>query len=283
MKICLVQYHPYYPKVGMMDAYNEVVDSYHWGFAALGHQIEHRINHFDPDAVNIIFGFSIPMQLGLIESFPGNTIFVNLERYSHRSLADTTAAYVASKYQIWDYSASNLAAWSAIATRYPVYHARISYAPNLEKIRQDIEQDIDVLYYGKVMSSRFQLLAEITKTRDDLTGLSLATLSNIWGQQRDDLIARAKVVFNPSEGNIFEIVRVSYLLANKKAVVCTQAPGMEIEDDIRAVLRIVSTDELANACGALADDTKHRVEYANTCYDVFKQRDIREVIRGFFG
>jgi len=283
MKICLVQYNPYYPKMGMMDAYNEVVASYNWGFAALGQQVEHRINHFNPEALNIVFGASIPMQLGLIDSFPDNTIFVNLERYSHRNLANTSAAYVASKYQIWDYSTSNLVAWNAIATRHPVYHAPVSYAPNLEKISHDVEQDIDVLYYGKVMNSRFNLLAEISKMREDLTGLSVTTLSNIWGQQRDDFIARAKIVFNPSEGNIFEIVRVSYLMSNKKAVICTPVPDMEIEDDIRTVLRFVPPEQLFENCNALVENASTRTEYALACYEVFKQRDVRQVIQNFFG
>jgi hypothetical protein len=283
MKICLVQYNPFHPKVGILDAYNEVVESYHWGFAALGHEVERRVNFFDPEALNIVFGFQIPLQLGLIDSFPANTIFFNMERYAHRELAGTAAEYVAKKFSIWDYSASNVVAWNALAPRVPAYHALTAYAPNLEKVPKGVEQDIDVLYYGNITPDRFDALHRVAGLRPDLTGLSVMTVCNVWGKQRDDLIARAKVVVNFSRGTIFEIVRVSYLMANAKAVVCDTQDGLEIEDDLRGVLSFVKTADIRAACEGLVSNDAARAQYAQRGYELIRQRDIRDVIRRGLG
>ncbi len=260
----------------------QVVESYHWGFAALGHACTRRINSIDPEAVNIVFGTAIPIQLGLIETFPANTIFVNLERYSHRDLAGTTVEYVASRYQIWEYSRQNLVAWHKIRTRFPVYLAPISYAPNLEKIPRDVVQDIDVLYYGKLLPDRIDVLNEIASTKRDMSGMSLITMTNVWGAHRDEFIARAKVIANPSLGQIFEIVRVSYLLANRKAIVSTVAEDIEIDADLKDVLCIAKQNEILDECEALVLDPEKRAAYAEQCYTTFKQRDVRKVIQDFF-
>lgn len=284
MKICLVQYNPFYPKVGILDAYNEVVESYHWGFAALGHSVERRVNHFDPQALNIVFGFQIPLQLGLIDSFPDNTIFFNMERYAGKSLFGTGAHHVANKFQIWDYSQANVDTWNLLGPKFPAYYAKTAYAPNLEKVPSGLEQDIDVLYYGNITPDRFDALHHIAGLRPDLTGLSVMTLCNVWGKQRDEFIARAKVVVNFSRGNIFEIVRVSYLMANRKAVICDYSDELEIEADLRGGgLNFVKTADIQAACLALVEDDAKREAYALQGYELIKQRDIRTVITDFFG
>jgi len=285
MNVCLVQYNPFYPKVGILDAYNEVVESYHWGFAALGHRVVRRVNSFDPEALNIVFGFQIPLQLGLIDAFPPNTIFFNMERYAGMSLVGTGAHHVANRFQIWDYSQGNVASWNAVMPKFPAYYAQTAYAPNLEKVPAGLTQDIDVLYYGNITADRFDALHKISGLRPDLTGLSVMTLCNVWGAQRDEFIARSKVVVNFSRGNIFEIVRVSYLMANKKAVICDFSDDLQIEDDLRRdnTLRFVRSAELQSACQALVADAAAREAYAAQGYERFKQRDIRQVITGFFG
>lgn len=270
----------------MLDSYNEIAESYAWGFAALGHHVRRQMNGFDPDALNIVFGFMIPVQLGLIDTFPANTIFVNLERYAYsgKSLIHSSLHYVASKYQIWDYSLGNVAAINTLNPKYPPYHARISYAPYLEKVPKGAEQDIDVLYYGKFYPARFETLNKIAASRPDFSGLSVMSLTNVWGKQRDEFISRAKVVVNMSYGgDIFEIVRVSYLLANGKAVVCAYSGEPEIEDDLRnGVLKFVQMEEVQATCQALVDDDAVREQYARHGYEVFRQRDVREVIVRFF-
>jgi hypothetical protein len=287
MKICLVQYSPFYPKVGMLDSYNEVVESYAWGFTALGYEVNQLINCFDPNALNVVFGFLIPYQLGLIDTFPPNTIFFNLERYTHfepAALVNTSVGHVASKYQIWDYNQGNVAVINALNPKFQAYYAKISYAPNLEKVPTGLVQDIDVLHYGRLSTYRYDTVSQIAAMRPDFTGLSVMTLSNVFGTLRDEFIARSKIVINKSNGgSIFEVVRVSYLLANRKAVVCVVGDEPDdIEEDLfNGGIKFVKTSEAQGACQALIEDDAARAHYAEQCYELFRRRDIRDVITQF--
>jgi hypothetical protein len=200
MKICLVEFNLAYPNAGSLSSYNEVVESYYRGFHALGFAVERRVNHHNPEARNIVFGYQIPIQLGLIDTFPSDTIFFNLERLVGVDPNDSWSKTVAGKFQIWDYSHSNAVFWSMLNPAFPVYFAKTSYAPILEKIPQDVPLDIDVLFYGSLTHIRLESLNKISVMRQNLTGLSVCTLSNIYGKQRDDLIARSKVILNFSNG-----------------------------------------------------------------------------------
>lgn len=284
MKICLVEYNLAYPHPGSLSAYNEIVDSFYWGFLALGFVVERRVNYHNADARNIVFGYQIPIQLGLIDIYPADTIFFNLERLVGVDPADPWSKAVSSRFQIWDYSHSNMDFWNMLNPAYPVYFAKTSYAPILERISHDVPLDIDVLFYGSLTPTRLESLSKLAVMRRNLTGISICTLLYIYGKQRDDLIARSKVILNFSNGVNFEIVRVSYLLANRKAVLCiADGDGLEVEEDLKGgTLKFVRTHELLDVCQSLLDDDEGRENYASAGYEVFKLRDIRNVITGFF-
>ena len=285
MKICLVEFNLAFPNSGSLTSYAEVVESYFWGFHVLGFAVERRVNHHNPEARNIVFGYQIPIQLGLIDTYPSDTIFFNLERLVGVDPSDPWSNAVASRFQIWDYSDSNAEFWNMLDTVYPVYFARTSYAPNLEKIPHDVPLDIDVLFYGSLTHPRLESLNRIAVMRQNLTGMSICTLSYIYGKQRDDFIARSKVILNFSNAINFEIVRVSYLLANKKAVLCiADGEDVRVDEDLRhGALKFVKTENVFEVCQALVDDDEGREKYANAGYEIFKQRDIRYVIKVFFG
>jgi hypothetical protein len=281
MKICLIQYNPFYPKIGILDSYNEVVDSIHWGLVQMGCQVERLFNNFDADALNIVFGFQIPLQLGIIDNFPSNTIFYNFERYADKNVTNTGAEHVAKNFQIWDYSLSNIEVWKKLNPKFIPYHAYISYSNNLEKISTNEIKDIDVLYYGNITPDRTESLQKISKLKNDLTGLSVVTLCNVWGEQRDHFIARSKVVVNFSRGNIFEVVRVSYLLANKVAVVSDFNESLAIESDLKECLFFAKPEEIMTVCELLVENEPARLSYANKCYEVFKLRNVIGMLRNF--
>lgn len=87
----------------------------------------------------------------------------------------------------------------------------------MRRIQRITGMDIDVLCYGTPTERRLKL-------RDALVaaGLNVHFAFDVYGHDRDALIARSKVVINPSafdSGSILDIVRLSFLLANGKAVV----------------------------------------------------------------
>ena len=285
MKICLVQFNPTYPKAGILDCFNEVIETYHWGFAALGHDVGRRINDLDPRAINIIFGpqvLSNSIGLPYISRLPKNTIIYNFEPFRGKSLSGTPEAFMAQNYQIWDYSADNISSWTALAPKHLPYHAKIAYAPVLEKIPCGVEQDIDILYYGSLTADRLDALFFAAKQYDGINGLTTMALSNVWGTQRDEFIARAKVILNLSGSNSFEIVRVSYLLANRKAVICAYKAEPKFEQDLEESLTTVNNSDVLPACRTLVEDDAIRTAYAERGYEAIKRRDVRNVITDFF-
>ena len=284
-KICLVEFTLSYPRAGSLTAYHEVIESYFWGFSALGYQVERRGNGTIPDAINLIFGYHIPYQLGLIDKFPLDSIFLNFERMADEGLLNEVDRIVGQKFQVWEYSEANLPIWRNLGTKYPVYFAQVSYAPVLEKIPKNLPEDIDVLFYGSLSPARLNIIGKITKLKNDLTSISVMCLLGVYGPQRDEFIARSKIIINVSSQVNFEIVRVSYLLANKKAVVCVvENEQIKIDNDLsNDGLMIVGQNEVYAACEKLLVDNVDRNSYSENCYNIFKKRDVRKVIENFFG
>ena len=284
MRICLVEFTLSYPNHGALSSYHDVLESYYWGFNALGFQVERRGNQIIPDALNIIFGYQIPLQLGLIDSYPENTIFMNFERLAASGHSLQMERIIGKRFQIWDYSDANIAIWNSIETKFPVYFAKVAYAPILEKVPSNIPQDIDFLFYGSLTPERLSVISKITKMRSDLTHFSVVTLMSIYGKQRDEFIARSKVVLNISHQVNFEIVRVSYLLANKKPVLCySDTEALQVEPDLKNnCLKFVNANNIYEECERLILNEEYRNFYAENCYQIFKKRDVKNIIKEFF-
>ena len=97
-----------------------------------------------------------------------------------------------------------------------------------------------MLMYGLSGERRLQTFHGLSQL-----GLSAVFVSGLYGAARDELISRAKVVLNINlyaRMRILEIVRVSYLLANKKAVVADRDANTSVEDDVmRDAVRFASS------------------------------------------
>ena len=132
--------------------------------------------------------------------------------------------------QVWDYAKRNIASLGKLALARPAVHVPIGYVPQLTRIPRNPVQDIDVLFYGSVNERRARVLDQLRSR-----GINTQAVFGVYGAARDSLIARAKVVLNLHfyEASIFEIVRVSYLLANRKAVVAECHDGTEIDRHAR--------------------------------------------------
>jgi hypothetical protein len=283
MKIKLVLFKPDIPRFRILDSYLEVIASLEWGFTQLGHECSSCLNAVDTSCVNIVFGWIPALLNGNV--FPPGTILYNLEQFSNQTMRGQRVLEVAAQhYQIWDYSAANIQRWMELVPRFPVFLAPISYAPSLTRVAATASEDIDILYIGSLGPKRAEKIISVGSTQRQS---SVVTLSNVWDRQRDTFISRAKLLLNVSNENplqtIFEIVRVSYYLANRKAVICEQLPTMSSEDDMRSTLLFVTPDQLASTCDEYLEDVDKRRTYAQAGFEIFRQRDVRIVLQSFFG
>jgi hypothetical protein len=149
------------------------------------------------------------------------------------------------RFEVWDYSRRNMEILRGEGFKGTLNHAPVGFVEELSRIPKAPVQDIDVLFYGSVNERRLRSLDGLRAQ-----GLKVEAVFGVYGAERDALIARAKVVLNMHyyDSSIFEIVRVSYLLANRKAVVAECHPGTEIEPELREAVRAVPYEGLVEAC-----------------------------------
>lgn len=188
---------------------------------------------------------------------PVDSILFNLEQISPGSIWLTPSAMQRMrKFRIWDYSTANAAQYSMLGLTPPSAIVPIGWSETLEspiiekrilKARSDFRYD--VLFYGSMNERRLAIIKRVQKD------LRVRVAFNVYGEERDALIRDSRLVLNvhyyPS--NVFEIVRVSYLLANGIPVVSEES--VDGEEFVNAV-RFARYEDLDVACLDLIADPK---------------------------
>jgi hypothetical protein len=231
----------------------EMAETLVCGFRALGHSARAVVNGFSADALNVVLGAHM-LTPAVAAELPADTVIYNLEQVEdHLFEWAPVLKDLFARCEVWDYSRRNIARLKPLAPR--LHHLPIGTVPEMGRIRPAAEQDIDVLFYGAVNERRRTVLKAIADG-----GLALKAVFGAYGAPRDGLIARAKVVLNlhKHEAQVFEIVRVSYLLANRKAVVSELAPTTQIEPDLRDAVAGVPYGEVVECCRRLVGDAAAR-------------------------
>jgi hypothetical protein len=267
------------PRLHGLNGYKEVIETIGWGLEQLGHQVTYAVNAIASDAANIIFGAHV-LPIATLKQLPPNTIIYNFEQMRNVSadrIREETRYYArAQHFRLWDYSHANLPCWHDLG-RDAVKIVPVGYAPILTRIPKAPQQDIDVLIYGTSGERRLQVFHALSQL-----GVSTLFVCGLYGPARDNLISRSKIVLNINlypETRIFEIVRVSYLLANKKAVVADIDVNTSIDDDIRSVVKFAgSLKELIDICLKLLSNESERVELEKRGLSSISRRDIKAIL-----
>jgi hypothetical protein len=266
-----------HPRMHGLHGYREVIESIAWGLEQLGHEVSYALNRYEPAATNIVFGAQVlPMDF-LARMAPGTVVY-NFEqmRGLQKDSIRPEMHYCARHLQVWEYSASNIDSWAALGAT-AVRLVPVGYAPVLARIPKPPVQDIDVLIYGMSGDKRVNAFHRLSHA-----GLVVLFASGLYGEARDALIARSKVVLNINlydHAQIFEIVRVSYLLANRKAVVATLDANTVMEGDLSQAIRFSTMDRLVDDCAALVENPSERARLEAVAHDTFARRDIRQILQ----
>lgn len=213
------------------------------------------------DSVGTLPSDAISYNAEQIAAVKLSRLFVNVEQYKDRF--------------VWDYSEANAAKLRDLGFK-RVVMCPVGYEPKMTSIAP-VDEDIDVLFYGSLNPRRKEILNRLAAA-----GLRVLRLFNIYGAERDAVIARAKVVLNMHhyERGVFEIFRVSHLLANRKCVV-SEGDGCDagLEAFAERATRLVSYDRLAEACRELVGDAGARVSLAERGHAEFTKIDLVENVR----
>lgn len=234
----------------------------------LGHDTTFRINDLDTGRRNIVVGCHL-LPTDLIPQVPPSTIVVNSEQIYDQDPFEWNRNIFAwaSTFETWDYSPRNVAAFAQRGLT-DVKLLKIGHQQQLSRIEKSPDPDIDVLFYGSVTDRRSVVFEEIRRR-----GLNLVTLFAVYGEQRDAYIARSKVVLNLHNhaAEIFEVVRVHYLLSNSVAVVSEVNPSTSVSDFYSEAVAGVPYAALADECERLVTDEVARRDRQQRGYDVISR------------
>jgi len=256
------------------EAFREVAEGLHHGLLALGHDsvLTHRL---DLDHRRTIVLGSNLLALHRMEP-PKDPILFNLEQVEGASWqwARTPLLDLLRRYPVWDYSEANIERLVEWQVPRPT-HVPIGHVPQLTRIAPAAE-DIDVLFYGSLNERRRVILDELLAR-----GFRVKWLFGVYGATRDAWIARSKVVINIHffESKVFEIARVSYLLANRRAVVSEYGAHPNDERDLESGIAFAEYDDLVDRCIELIGDERARHQLGERGYATFASRDQATILR----
>jgi len=243
-------------------AFSEVKDSLAWSLTELGHEVVLTENSFSAQATNIIFGAElIPPGATL----PDHSIIFNLEHPSHPNLGNVRT--LAKGHTIWDHSKASVADWKQRG--FQARHLPIGYTPNLTRIPRATTQDIDVSFLGWMTPRRKKIMEALKEA-----GLDIFYSDCCYGGARDYIISKSKVCLNVHHDgrDRFEIVRVSYLMANSKAVI-SEISVDDTDYDFQGAIIRCPYAELVDKCKNWISENSVRPTLEFTALGAIQQRD----------
>ena len=241
------------------------------GLKELGHDCITVTNYWDAKGKCIILGANL---LHTRSYFPENPIIFNLEQITPGSpwLTDVYVELL-KKFPVWDYSVQNILELEKLGIRAEL--CKIGYAPELTRIPKRLKEETDVLFVGSMNERRMKLCNELAKHCD------VVAAYNKYGDELDHLISKSKIVLNLHfyEAKIFEIVRCSYLMANKKCIVSEFGEDDDLEQPFYGSICFADYDEIIDKCLMLLKDDSIRNDYENKGFETFSQMKQSEYLK----
>lgn len=252
-------------------AFNEVATTLHSGLKNLGHDSIITKIPF-PDRYNIILGCNLLPSSNV--NLPRHSILYNLEQISlDSSWFSSDLLQFFRNYPLWDYSERNLKALTKMGIT-NVQHLPVGFTSKTSELPQ-VDQDIDVLFYGSINQRRKHIIDQLINK-----GIKVKVINGLYGYPRDQLIARSKIIINIHfyEAKVFEIVRISHLLANSKFVISETGPDSEDQQYFHPGLVFTPYDNLVETCLEYLDRPHDRKLIASQGYQLMRQRPIEQYL-----
>lgn len=264
-------------------AFTEVATAIRDALAELGHDCRVVTSSFECRGRTIVLGANLLNHITL-QDIPKDIIIWNMEQifegspWLSRDYLDLLRGWHGSyniksnhKIEIWDYSQANIDVLTGMGIKASL--CEIGYMPCLSTI-ESVEPEIDVLHVGSITDRRMKIINDLAAA-----GAKVHFAFGVYGKERDDLIAKSKIVLNVHfyESRVFEIVRCSHLMANKKCIVSETGSGGERYNE---GIVFVEYDGIVDCCVALLGDDHTRKAIAQKGFEIFSKRSQVEFLRG---
>ena len=266
INVCLIKPKNYIHYLALQ----ELAELIHFSVLELGLKSQITFNYCDnnPSTKNIVLGAHL-LNDNLIEDIPENTIIFNTEQIE--SITENWKKKIlnlAKKNIIfWDYSQYNLDYLSkTINIKGKLF--QIGYQKELNRINHNIDKNIDVLFYGSINARREHIINKLKDRK-----INVKTLFGVYGKERDNLIAKSKLILNMHmyDSKIFEIVRVFYLLSNSIPVLTEVGSDTKFNNDFLDLICKSTYENIEKNIIYLLENDKKRIELGENGLNAIKK------------
>jgi hypothetical protein len=209
--VCIIQPKNYIHSLAFLELGELITHS----LIELGHEAYLAFNQIQAYSTNIIIGCHL-LDPNHTQNLPKSTIILNTEQISDEPTSwNTNITKWAQIFSLWDYSVKNIEKFHQNGITH-AKHLKIGYQKELDRLKPNTPKDIDVLFYGCINERRQKIINQLLSRQ-----VWVKLLFGVYGAERDHWIERSKLIMNIHyyESQIFEIVRVFYLLTNSRAVI----------------------------------------------------------------
>lgn len=254
-------------------AFTEVAWALRDGLIELGHAAAVATDPSLLQGRTIVLGAHLFKHIDAVP-LPEDTIIFNTEQLgSDSSFVGTEYLDVLRQFTVWDYSYKNLEYMAPQGIT--GWHCEIGYMPCLTNITPQVET-IDVVFCGSINPRRQKILAEL---KDAGVGIVPITGYAAW---RNDYIARARIVLNMHhyDTGIFEIVRCSHSMANRKCIVSESGLDGRLESPYYDGVAFAEYENIVDRVKDLLAKPAMRASIAEDGYRLFSARSQTNILRG---
>lgn len=248
-------------------AFLEIAELISLTLQELGLKSSISFNRISSDAKNIIFGCHL-LQPAQIDSIPRNSIIFNTEQLNGiDNNWNQNILNWGRKFEVWDYSDRNIAVLQDFHIE-NVKRFKFGFQKELVRIEKNQSPNIDVLFYGCLNERRNLILNELISQ-----GIRVKILFNVYGNERDEWIRNSKLVINHHyyDTEIFEIVRVFYLMINSISVVGEVNQSTSIDNIYRGGFCDAPYSGLVENCIKLVADANLRKEVGIKAFETISK------------
>jgi hypothetical protein len=234
-------------------------------------EIEYKEN-YDPKDKNILHFIISPHK----EVIPERFILYNLEplnfRIGHKK---DYMEKIKKAEQVWEYSKTNLQVLKQFNKN--IIYQPFLYSPIMEdmyNICQNNKKDIDILFYGLMSQRRIKIIKDLQKVNINVYCPNYPIHKPVWGQEKIDLISRAKIVINihyhsDPKDQTNDLLRIMFLLANKVPVVQEETLDKDLDDKLKDI--IVPYSGIVPRCKELLAKTDEELkQFSKKMYNLVK-------------
>ena len=170
---------------------------------------------------------------------------------------------------IWDFSERNIDFLAERGIRAVL--KPLGFHQKMFRIKYRQNKDVDILFYGSKNERRMKILNELEQK------FNVKILCGIYGHERDEWIARSKIVLSIYyyQTKLFDDVRIGYLMNNKAFIIIEDSPNKKYDD----FLIYIPYEQLVERCEYYLNNDALRFEKAEQAFQGFRKYPESEFLK----